>query len=76
MKIGKAVTAGLVPAVHAAPHKSLGPSDFRQFIAYGEAAVFSWMAGSSPAMTEKQNPSLHLQPMQKKSLKVLCEKLN
>jgi hypothetical protein len=75
VKIGKAVTAGLVPAVHAAPPQISRRSDSRPFMAYGEAVVFSWMAGSSPAMTEKRNPGLHPQPMPQ-GLKSLCEKLN
>ena len=37
--------------------KSLALTKFRQFGAYDEATVFSWMAGSSPAMTEKQKPN-------------------
>ena len=49
--VGKAVMAGLVPAIHAAP-----PQISRQTSvsseAYDKTAVFSWMAGSSPAMTE------------------------
>ena len=50
--------AGLVPAIHAAPRHiapllRTSPSSE----VYDEAAVFSWMAGSSPAMTEKQTPN-------------------
>jgi hypothetical protein len=53
LNIGNAVMAGLVPAIHAAlPVQTSVSSE-----AYDEAAVFSWMAGSSPAMTENQDPS-------------------
>jgi hypothetical protein len=48
--------AGLVPAIHAAPrHIALPLRTCVSPEVYDEAAVFSWMAGSSPAMTEKQN---------------------
>jgi hypothetical protein len=53
-----AVMAGLAPAIHAAGRdKSFARSDFLSSGAYAEAEVFWWMAGSSPAMTEKQNPN-------------------
>jgi hypothetical protein len=58
LNVGKAVMAGLVPAIHAAPPQiSRLAQTFISSEAYAEAAVFSWMAGSSPAMTEKQNTS-------------------
>ena len=53
LNVGKAVMAGLVPAIHAAPLISVS-SD-----AYDEAAVFSWMVGSSPAMTGEPESQPH-----------------
>ena len=48
--------AGLVPAIHAAPRQIFHPLRPSSGQDYVEAAVFSWMAGSSPAMTEMQTP--------------------
>jgi hypothetical protein len=50
--------AGLVPAIHAAPRKIFCPLTSVSLDAHDEAVVFSWMAGSSPAMTEKQAPPI------------------
>jgi len=57
LNIGNAVMASLVPAIHAAPAINLSPVQTSvSSDAYDEAAVFWWMAGASPAMTENQNP--------------------
>jgi hypothetical protein len=47
--------AGLVPAIRGAA-TNLSPAQTSvSSEAYEEAAVFSWMAGSSPAMTEAES---------------------
>jgi hypothetical protein len=58
LNVGKAAMAGLLPAIHAAAGTNVSPAwTSISSGAYAEAAVFSWMAGSSPAMTEMQNPN-------------------
>ena len=53
--VGKCVIAGRVPAIHAAPPQILAAQTSVSSEADEETAVFSWMAGSSPAMTETES---------------------
>jgi hypothetical protein len=50
-----AVMAGLVPAIHAFPalQSVIGTDNQLGSKPYIKTAVFSWMAGSSPAMTSE-----------------------
>jgi hypothetical protein len=55
LNVGAAVVAGLVPAIHAAARqisRLLGLLSVQRLIVRLQG---SWMTGSSPAMTEKQN---------------------
>jgi hypothetical protein len=54
LNVGKAVMACLLPATHAERRKISRPLGLPS-CAYAEAAGFSWVAGSSPARTAKQN---------------------
>ena len=65
LNVGKAVMAGLVPAIHAAPRQILSPAQTSVSSgAYDEAAVFSWMAGVKPGhdgeAESQPNPRLTL----------------
>jgi hypothetical protein len=54
LNVGKAIMAGLVPAIHAAAPQSSRLQTSVSSEAYDEAAVFAWMAGSSPVMTKNR----------------------